>query len=732
MGWFGEQVKQRKQFDDDNFQSAFLDVASAILGKKLSESIKQQEIAKTAIQDILKYYHFDFSGVLNIPEQVDTLEEQINYALRPYGIMHRTVKLDSGWYKRAVGPYLATLKDDNLVVAVLPGKLYGYYYRDIKTGKTVRLNSKTEKLLNEEAVCFYKPLPQKKLSILDLLKFMGGLLSTSDIILYFAIMAGATLLGMISPYITKVLFSDVVESKDAVILIGISIFMVCYSISQLLFSLYQSLIVERIGIKQNTIVQAAIMNRMMSLPATFFKNYSSGELSQRSQYVQSLCSLLFDTIGVTSITSIFSLAYITQIFSFSKELVVPSLIITLITIVVSLSITFIQTKVSKEQMMNSTKESGICYSMITGISKIKLSGAEKRMFSRWARIYAKSTELLNHPPLIVKFAPVINMAISSIGNIVIYYVAINSHTSIANYYAFSTSFAMVSSAFMSLAGIATSIASIKPSLDMAKPIMEAIPEVTKNKEIITEINGNIELNNVSFKYEDNTPFVIRDLSLKIKAGEYVAIVGSTGCGKSTLLRLLLGFENPTKGSIYYDNKDIAKVDLESLRRKIGVVMQDGKLFTGDVFSNIIISAPQLTLDEAWEAARIASLDKDIEDMPMGMNTIISEGQGGISGGQKQRLMIARAVAHKPKILMFDEATSALDNITQKNVSDAIDKLKCTRIVIAHRLSTIKHCDRIIVMNNGSIEEEGTYDELVKNNGFFAELIKRQRLDIDNE
>ena len=218
------------------------------------------------------------------------------------------------------------------------------------------------------------------------------------------------------------------------------------------------------------------------------------------------------------------------------------------------------------------------------------------------------------------------------------------------------------------------------------------------------------------------------MSLKIKAGEYVAIVGKTGCGKSTLIRLLLGFEAPERGAIYYDGKDMSKLDLRSLRRKIGVVMQDGSLFQGDIYSNIVISAPQLSLDEAWEAAELAGIADDIRAMPMGMQTILSEGQGGISGGQKQRLMIARAVAPKPKILMFDEATSALDNRTQKQVSDALDGLKCTRIVIAHRLSTIRNCDRILVLDKGRIMEDGTYDELIAKNGFFAELIERQRLD----
>ena len=263
---------------------------------------------------------------------------------------------------------------------------------------------------------------------------------------------------------------------------------------------------------------------------------------------------------------------------------------------------------------------------------------------------------------------------------------------------------------------------------MAKPIMDAVPEVSEGKQVIERLSGGIEMNNVSFRYNDNMPLVIDNLSLKIRSGQYVAIVGATGCGKSTLMRIMLGFEKPQKGAVYYDGKDLNSIDLKSLRRKIGVVMQNGKLFQGDIFSNITISAPQLSMDEAWEAAEMAGIAEDIRRMPMGLYTIISEGSGGVSGGQRQRLMIAHAIAPKPKILMFDEATSALDNLTQKIVSDSLDKLKCTRIVIAHRLSTIRQCDRIIYLEKGQIVEDGTYDELIAKNGKFAELVERQRLD----
>jgi ABC-type bacteriocin/lantibiotic exporter with double-glycine peptidase domain len=263
---------------------------------------------------------------------------------------------------------------------------------------------------------------------------------------------------------------------------------------------------------------------------------------------------------------------------------------------------------------------------------------------------------------------------------------------------------------------------------MVKPVLETEPEIAVSQKVITNLTGAIELNNISFRYDDNMPYILDDISLKIRPGQYVAVVGKSGCGKSTLLRLLLGFEKPDKGAVYYDGRDLNTIDAKSLRRHIGCVIQNGKLMSGDIYSNITVSAPQLNLDGAWEAAALAGVADDIRAMPMGMHTIVSEGGGGLSGGQRQRIMIARAIAPKPKILIFDEATSALDNITQKHVSESLDSLRCTRIVIAHRLSTIKQCGRILFLEDGKIAEDGTYDELIALNSRFARLVERQMLE----
>ena len=726
MGWFDEQIRDRRQYDDEAFSEAFANMASAVMGRRISAAVSDdRRAAKTAIDDILKY-----CGVKSreVPDSITDVNEQLEYILRPYGIMRRTVRLEDGWYRDAIGVMLGSFRESGKAVALIPGGLSGYTYYDPETGRRKRIGRKEQHLFGEEAVVFYKPFPLKKLSLSALTGYIVRTLSASDYIMIALATLALSLLGMLSPVISKLLFAQVLPSGSVRLLMAMAVFSVCVSVSMLLVSAVRDMLLARIGTKLSISVDAAAMMRIMSLPADFFRSYSAGELANRVSQIGVLCRMLVSTVLSTGFTSLFSLIYISQIFAYAPALVAPALVVILATVVLSLLSSLIQMKVSARQMELSGRESGMTYALISGIQKIKLAGAEKRAFARWGELYAESARLAYDPPVFLRLNSVISLAISLTGTIVMYYMAVRSGVSVADYYAFSTAYGMVSGAFMSLAGIALSAAQIRPILAMVKPFFDEVPEISDGKQVLTRLSGGIELSHVSFRYSDDMPLVIDDLSLKIRPGQYVAIVGKTGCGKSTLLRLLLGFEKPQKGAVYYDGRDLEKIDLRSLRRRIGVVTQNGKLFQGDIYSNIVISAPWLTQQDAWEAAELAGIAEDIRKMPMGMNTVISEGSGGISGGQKQRLMIARAVAPKPRVLMFDEATSALDNVTQKKVSDALEQLKCTRIVIAHRLSTIRQCDRIIVLDNGKIAEDGTYDELIAADGAFAELVARQRLD----
>ncbi|MDO4467583.1 MAG: ATP-binding cassette domain-containing protein [Bacillota bacterium] len=727
MGMFNNQIEQRKLQDDAAFAQAFESIAQSVIGNSVKTLLNNEQIAKSSLEQVLKYYRIKIREI-DIPESIKSVDDQFDYLLECYGLMSREVKLAQGWYKDAYGPMITSFKETGQTVALIPDTLYGYRYIDPQTGKSVRVNKKTVQALDNIAICFYKPFPSKSLTIKDLYVYMFSTYTISDVVFTLFIMGVITAIGMLNPILTKELFSTVAKSQSTRLLVGISIYMLSVSFSSILLESASTLLNRKVSNKQSLNVEAAVMMRVLALPTDFFKQYNTGELSQRLDYVNSLCSTLMNSIVKTGLSSVFSLVYIAQIFTFAPALVVPSLCITTITIVFSLFTTWVQTKITKKSMEAGAKQYGFTFSVLSGIQKIKLAGAEKRAFSKWADLYSKELQLEYNPPWFLKVNGVIGSIIGLTGTLIMYYISIVTNVSPENYIAFNASYGMVESAFSQLSSIAMTIATIKPILDMAKPILESVPENGEDKEMVNRLSGGIELSNVSFRYGEGLPYVIKDLNLKIRNGEYVAICGSTGCGKSTLMRLMLGFEMPEKGAVYYDNRDIRRLNLKTLRKHIGCVLQNGELFQGDIFSNITISHPQLRLKDAWEAAEIAHIARDIEDMPMGMNTLISEGAAGVSGGQRQRILIARAVVGKPKILMFDEATSALDNITQKQVSESLDSLKCTRIVIAHRLSTIRHCDRIIVLDKGRIVEDGTFDELVSRGGLFSDLVKRQSVE----
>ena len=726
MGWFEEQIRLRRLNDQEVFEDAFFEMASAVLGKQRAGLLTDERIVtQAAIDQVLKYYHFKPAKV---PDIIKDPEERLEYALRPHGLMHRNVTLSEEWYRNAYGPMLVRRKDDGLPVVLLPRPLRGYYWKDEDENKII-VNRTTTEQFDRDAICFYRPLPLREIGIPDLINYMRGCLNLSDYLLLIVLTLMVTLTGMLIPNMTRILTGFVIDSGNMPILWSTAIFMFCALVASQLFSVSRSLAMNRIQIKTALSVEAAMMMRLMNLPASFFKKYSSGELASRSQAINALCNILLGNVFSLGVTALISLLYVNQIFRFAPSLGLPSLFIVLFTVGVAVVTSLRQMKITKIQMERSALESGMSYAMISGVQKIRLSGAEKRAFARWARTYARSTELEYNPPLFLRLNQVITLAISLVGMIVLYYLAVSSGVSPSEYMAFNAAYGALTGAFTAFSDLAVSAAQIRPILEMAEPILKARPETSENREIITQVKGNIQLAGVSFRYHEHMPFVIDNMNLKIRAGEYIGIVGTTGCGKSTLLRLLLGFETPERGAIYYDNRDIRTVDLRSLRRRMGVVTQDGSLFQGDIFSNITVSAPQLTLEDAWEAAEMAGIAEDIRSMPMGMHTVITEGQGGVSGGQKQRLLIARAIAPKPKILLFDEATSALDNRIQKQISDSLDSLECTRLVIAHRLSTIKNCDRILVMDQGQIVEQGTYEQLLEADGLFARLVERQRIDI---
>ena len=724
-GWFEEQIKQRLKNDQAGLEDSYVRLASVVLNKNATKSlIDDLTRSKEAVNDILVYLR---RKPVEFPDSVREIGDQLKMAFDPYGIMTRETTLKGKWYKNAYAPVLAFLADGSIPVALIPSGLSGYRYKDPRTGRKMSVNASNAGLFEQDAIVCYNPLPLGEIGIRDLLLYVKRCLNYTDIAVMVLAAAIVTGIGMIEPKIYSIVTGEVIDNADRSLLLGMTAFLICSAFVGQLFEMLRGVVVERMKIRTSQAVEASVMMRVLSMPAGFFRKYSSGELTNRVESVGTLCSMILNNIFSIGLTGLMSLIYISQIAVFTPSLTVTALCVIISTAVVSLIASVVQVDINRRINLLSAREDGLKYSMYGGIMKIRLSGSENRFFARWAKLYAERASLEYDPFWFVKLHRVFVTAISLIGTIVMYYIAVRNSVLPSEYYAFSAAYGRLMGAFTALSGVAVSFSAIRPHLEMVKPILETAPETSEDKERYEDIKGSIEFDHVYFRYDESTPYIIEKLSLKIQAGEYVAIVGHTGCGKSTLVRLLLGFERPDKGAVYIDKHDLAHMDPGTIRRQMGVVMQNGRLFLGDIYSNITISAPDLSVDDAWEAAETAGIADDIRKMPMGMYTHISEGNGGISGGQKQRLLIARAIAPKPKILIFDEATSALDNVTQKQVSEALDKLSATRIVIAHRISTIRNCDRILVLGDGKIVEEGTYDELMMRGGEFAKLVERQKL-----
>ncbi|MCF6413724.1 ATP-binding cassette domain-containing protein [Collinsella tanakaei] len=720
MDLFESQVEARRRFDDERLEQALHRLSDAVTGARTAEGASRLVQAGSALDHVFAYYGVEGGET---PRGVKSMDELIQQRLRSTGIMCRPVRLSGAWYRDAMGAMLG-FADDGLPVALIPLARGGYQFIDGMG--PVRVNERSAKRLADEAWCFYRPLPQRELGVRDILLFMARSLDRGDIIALICAAAASTALGMVAPLVNRIVFGPVVEAGTASIIAPLAVLLVGVLVAQVIVGGIRQIVLARISTKLSVPLDAAMMMRTLSLPASFFSRYQTGDLSERLAIVGEVGRLIQDVVLTALLNALFAMAYVGQIAAIAPAMAAPTVGVALLTTAVTALVAAAQMRVTARRLALGTRLSGWQYALIEGLQKIKLVGAEKRAFATWANLYHRQARLTYNGPLLTRLSSTIQMAVASLGTIVFYLSAAAGGLSVAEYMAFTSAYGAVSAALAALGAAAVNMACIRPYLSMADPLLKTVPETSESKRALERMSGGFELNHVTFAYGDDRP-VLEDLTLKVRPGEYVAVVGKTGCGKSTLMRLLLGFERPQRGAVYYDGRDLASVDAGSVRKRIGVVLQDGRLFAGSIYDNIAISAPGLTLEQAWEAAELAGLSDDIDAMPMGMNTMVTEGGGGMSGGQRQRIMIARAIAARPKILMFDEATSALDNVTQKIVSDSLESLKCTRLVIAHRLSTIRACSRIVVLDGGRIVEDGTYDELVERGGLFADLVARQQV-----
>ena len=657
-------------------------------------------------------------------------KDPVSMIARASSIRVRRVILKSDWWNQESGPMLAFRDRDSRPLALLPRTAHGYRVYDPVEGTTQVVSREFAAELNAYAYVFYRPFPPKALSTGELVRF--GLQDCRGDLRIIVLMGIATgLLGMFTPFATGIIFDTVIPGAQRPQLLQLAVILTACAICTAMFTLTRSFAVLRMEGKMDASIQAAVWDRLLSLPVPFFRDYTAGDLAIRGMGINQIRQTLTGSTLTSIMSGVFSTFSFALLFYYSWRLALMATGLTLVAFLVSFGCGYLQVRYQRDMSTVRGRISGSVLQFITGIAKFRVAGTEQRAFASWARDFAQQKGLSIRARKVQNNLTVFNAAFPVVSSLCIFWYTAYLMSqplvvplTTGEFLAFNAAFTQFLVAALQLSTSIVSVLNIVPLYERAKPIFQTAPEVDVAKTNPGELSGTIDVNHIVFRYRADTPLVLRDLSLHIDAGQFVAFVGASGCGKSTLMRLLLGFEKPESGAVYYDGQDLAGLDAQAVRRQMGVVLQNGKLLSGDIFTNIVGSAP-LTLDDAWEAATMCGLDQDIRNMPMGMHTVISEGGGGLSGGQRQRLLIARAIVGRPRILLFDEATSALDNQTQAIVSASLNTLQATRVVIAHRLSTIIKADRIFVLDKGSVVQAGTYDELIQQEGPFADLAKRQ-------
>ena len=696
------------------------------LGEKRKESHSQTyENLRSALADremtaginaILRF--------LNIRQRIDPslpLADQLDRAQSEYNIRLQRIELDDDWYNSAVMPMLVE-KPDGDYIAVVPDA--GGLYRYIGKNSVLTINEAAAKKLTKRAICFYKGMDKGKISVRDFMGFLGKTGTYRDYLIILGACSAAVAAGLFMPWVNSYIFRHIIPSGN-MDFFAPSALILSAILTITAMRLLQAMIMNNSLLRINASLQSAVFSRLMSIKPGFFKHFKSGELSKLVMELADLSRILSAQSIIAIISMILSLVYLVQIHSYAPEMFGFVIIISMVLALITVADSIISAKAIRRRNLCVSEMSGFCYEMLSGIEQIKLGGAEHRIMRRWSEKYLNVARNNAHP-LIIRYMPVYRFAITIVSTAVIFILGVGLSSS--DYIAFSVAYAAYITAISTSTPVVYSAAALYSLYKIAEPMLSAeCEDYSSGKNRPDKIEGRISFSNVSFAYSENLPKVIDELSIEIEAGECVGIVGSSGCGKSTLIRLMLGFETPSRGNVYIDGRDLREIDLNYYRSRIGTVLQNAGLFSGDIYSNIAISKPDAGPDEVKRAVELAGLSKDMEDLPMGLHTMITDADNGaMSGGQLQRIMIARAILGQPSILIFDEATSALDNVTQKKIMEAVNGLGCTRIIVAHRLSTIEHCDKIIVMDKGRIADEGTFDELFERNELFRSLTERQK------
>lgn len=723
-----KRLHKKNVVEKEFFNDSLYNLASIVSVEKKHFTItKTNDVLFDACQYVAKSLGvtFNYAGhdkkiALSQQQHLENIVKSANLLLRPVSLL-----LTAEWWKKDCGALLAFKKDTHQPVALIPVSTHRYTMIDVFEKTQVTVNQQVANMLSDDAYMFFRALPDKPISLADLIRFsVVGNFYDGMRLLTMGILGGIASVAV--PFATGILFDDIIPGNEKSQLISITLLLMVIAFGMGIFELIRSIALLRIEGRVNTNTQAAIIARLFSLPAPFFRRFTSGDLAQRAFATDNIIELLTGAIQTAVLSGVFSIFSGIYMYFLSVSLALLATVLVGIAVIIFIGLNYWRLTYERQYSRLQGAVLNRIFQLLNGIAKLRIASAEAKSFSLWTKDFGAKISANVKAQKISNYLLVFNAVFLVSASLVIFgYVGLTGLSiSIGKFLAFNAAFVQFSLGILGMSVALTSSLKAIPLYERAKPILQALPEVDKTKLSPGLLRGDIDISHVAFRYQKEAPLILKDINMKINAGDFVAIVGPSSSGKTTIFRLLLGLEQSEMGAIYYDEKNLTELDIQAVRRQMGVVIQNAKLMPGDILMNIIGSSAA-TLEDAWEAARLSGFDQDIKMLPMGMQTIIGEGVGTISGGQRQRILIARAIVNKPKIILFDEASSALDNVTQAVVSQSLKELKATRIVIAHRLSTIIQADKIFVVDEGCIVESGNYAELMQLNKRFAELAKRQ-------
>ncbi|MEU1263235.1 NHLP bacteriocin export ABC transporter permease/ATPase subunit [Streptomyces cellulosae] len=648
--------------------------------------------------------------------------EQVALASR---LRTRVVRLEGRWWRDDVGPLVGHRALSGAPVALL-WRRGGYVAVHPSTGRETPVEKANAEEFEPRAVMFYRPLPERRLSLLRLMRFcMGG--TRGD--LTGLILSGlvTVVLGALVPLATGRVLGEYVPKAQTDLIVQVCLAVILSSVVAAAFMLLQNLTLLRLEGRVEATLQPAVWDRLLRLPTRFFTERSTGELASAAMGISAIRRMLAG-VGPTVTQSLtVGAVNLALLLWFSVPMALAAMGMLVVIAGVFLGLGLWQVRWQRRLVVLSNKLNNQAFQTLRGLPKLRVAAAENYAYAAWASQFARSRELQQKAGRIKNLTAVLGavyLPLCTLGMFMLLAGPARGSMTAAEFLTFNTSVTMVLTSVTQLTGSFVSAVAALPLFEQIRPVLDATPEVRAASTRPGPLTGAIEARRVSFRYSDDGPLVLDDVSFEARPGEFVAVVGPSGCGKSTLLRLLIGFDRPQSGSVLYDGQDLAALDQSAVRRQCGVVLQHAQPFTGSIMDVICGSEPY-TPEEAMAAAEMAGLADDIRRMPMGLHTIVS-GSGAVSGGQRQRLMIAQALIRRPRILFFDEATSALDNETQRTVIESTKALRATRIVIAHRLSTVLDADRVVVMEAGKVVQQGTPAELLADTqGRLHELVRRQ-------